>query len=134
MGGSGGRAIAFGFDGTPLWTTTADGDVQAVAILNDVLYLGGHFDNVCASNVNGVQGACVDGSAWRVKLAAVDASNGMLLPWDPHANGINGVVTLTVNPTLGMVAAGGEFTTMGGLRWPRLALFGYPSGMVRTAR
>jgi hypothetical protein len=134
MGGQGGRAIAFGFDGTPQWTTTADGDVQAVAILNDVLYLGGHFDNVCASNVNGVQGTCVDGSVWRVKLAAVDASNGVLLPWDPHANGINGVVTLTANPAMGTVVAGGEFTTMGGIRWPRLALFGYPGGMVHTAR
>jgi hypothetical protein len=144
MGGQGGRAIAFGFDGTPVWTTTADGDVQAVAILNDVVYLGGHFDNVCASNVNGVQGTCVDGSVWRVKLAAVDATNGMLLPWDPHGNGVNGVVTLTANPASGAVAsgavasgavaAGGEFTTMGGNRRPRLALFGYPPGMVRTAR
>jgi hypothetical protein len=134
MGGQGGRAIAFGFDGTPLWTTTADGDVQAVAVLNDVVYLGGHFDNVCASNVNGVQGTCVDGSVWRVKLAAVDAVDGTLLPWDPHANGINGVTTLTANSGMGTIVAGGEFTTMGGLRWPRLALFGYPGGMVRTAR
>jgi hypothetical protein len=132
LGGQGGRAIAFGFDGTALWTTTADGDVQAVAILNDVVYLGGHFDNVCATNVNGVQGTCVDGSVWRVKLAAVDASDGVLLPWDPHANGINGVLTLTANPAMGTAVAGGEFTTIGGLRWPRLALFAYPGGMART--
>src|SRR5581483_8291754 len=125
LGGTGGRVIAFGFDGTPVWTTTADGDVQAVGILDDVVYLGGHFDNVCVTNVNGVQGTCVDGSMPRVKLAAVDASNGTLLPWDPHANGIHGVLALATSAGTGMVpgavGAGGEFTTLGGLWHPRFA-------------
>jgi hypothetical protein len=128
MGGQGGRVVAFGFDGTPVWTTTADGDVQTVGYLDGVVYYGGHFDNVCATNVNGVQGTCVDGSVPRVKFAAVDAGSGTLLPWDPHGNGVHGVLAMAVNPVLGLVAAGGEFTTLGGLRWPRFAQFGPPVG------
>ena len=125
LGGTGGRAIRFSLDGTPQWTTTADGDVQAIGVLDDVVYFGGHFDNVCATDVNGAQGACVDGSVSRVKLAAVDASTGALLPWDPHANGVHGVMAVAVDSGREhAVAAGGQFTTIGGQRRARFAQFG----------
>jgi hypothetical protein len=124
MGGEGGRVISFSTSGSQLWQATTDGDVQAVGYLNGVVYLGGHYDNACSSPNVGYHGACLDGSAPRVKLSAVDAGTGTLLPWNPQGNGIHGVHTIAVNPGLGKVAAGGEFTTLHGARWPRLAQFG----------
>jgi hypothetical protein len=123
LGGQGGRVIAFGATGSALWTTTADGDVQALALLNDVVYIGGHFDNVCLTNLTGAQGACTEGAVSRVKLAALDASNGRLLPWDPRGNGVHGVLAMAADPDLHLVAAAGEFTTIGGVRRARFAQF-----------
>jgi hypothetical protein len=123
MGGQGGRAVAYTPGGKVRWTRVFDGDVQAVAALGTVAYVGGHFDRACKTPKNGSQGACSDGSTARVKLAAVDDS-GRLLDWAPQANGVVGVRSLAVNQSLQQVTAGGEFTTVGGLSRKRLAVFG----------
>ena len=122
-GGQGGRAIEYSTTGAPIWTFTTDGDAHALAYLNGVLYVGGHFDHACKSAVTGVKGLCIDGSFPRVKLAAVDATNGALLPWNPTGNGIHGVFAMAANPTLGTVAASGEFTTIQGVSRGRFAQF-----------
>ncbi|WP_432832299.1 hypothetical protein [Dactylosporangium sp. CA-092794] len=123
MGGQGGRAVAYTPGGKVRWTRVFDGDVQAVAALGGVAYLGGHFDKACKTPNNGSQGTCTDGSVPRVKLAAVDAS-GRLLDWAPQANGIAGVRALTAAGTLHQLTAGGEFTMVGGSSRKRLAVFG----------
>jgi hypothetical protein len=122
IGGQGGRTIAYAFDATPQWTVTTDGDVQAVTRLGDTVYLGGHFDNVCRTARTGDHGVCLDGSVPRVKFAAV-GPDGALLPWAPNGNGVRGVLALAASPALGAVAAGGEFTTVGGVTHKRFALF-----------
>jgi hypothetical protein len=124
VGGQGGRTITYGLDGRERWTVTTDGDVQAVTVLGGVVYIGGHYDNVCQSVRTGVHGICIDGSVKRVKLAAV-ASNGDLLDWAPNGNGIHGVFALVASEPLGEIAAGGEFTTIKGAQQRRFALFGF---------
>ena len=113
--GSGGRAMAVdGLTGDAKWTITTDGDVQAIAVLEDVVYLGGHFDNVCKSANVGNKGVCLDGSTQRVKLAAVDL-DGTLLPWTANGNGSVGVHTLIADAAHGQLSAGGEYSVINGI-------------------
>ena len=121
-GGPGGRLVSYDFAGAARWTITTDGDGQAVAVLGDVVYLGGHFDNVCRSARTGNQGSCVDGSERRVKIAAISPA-GQLLDWAPQANGVEGVFAIATTVDLWKVAIGGTFTTVGGASRLRFAQF-----------
>ncbi|MBM2618233.1 hypothetical protein JIG36_21985 [Actinoplanes sp. LDG1-06] len=123
MGGAGGRAMAFTSAGRNRWTRVFDGDAQAVAVLDGVAYVGGHFDRACANGDDADNGECDAGSVRRVKLAAVER-DGSLSRWAPQANGVVGVRTLAVDPDRGTVAAGGDFTTIGGQAQRRYASFG----------
>jgi hypothetical protein len=122
LGGQGGRAVAYTFAGATRWTRVFDGDAQAIAVLDGVTYVGGHFDKACITTNNGLRGACTDGSVARVKLAAVD-NQGNLLHWAPQANGVAGVRTLAVSPVLGAVSAAGEFTMVDGRSRKRYVAF-----------
>lgn len=124
VAGPGGRTFALDGTGATRWIATTDGDPQAVTHLDGVVYTGGHFDRACTTPRVGDKGVCLDGSASRIKLAALDAGTGQLLAWDPRGNGVHGVFALAAHPGLGKVTAGGEFTTVGGVRWPYLARFG----------
>ncbi len=67
-GEPGGRAVAWSTStAQPIWTASADGEVQAVAVRDGVAYFGGHF----AVRFNG---------APRSQLAAADAATGAVLP------------------------------------------------------
>lgn len=124
LGGAGGRAVAYSLTGAVLWQATTDGDTQAVAYENGVVYIGGHFDNACKSPiVAAVGGTCIDGSVSRVKFMAVDAVAGTLLAWDPHSSGVHGVLDFALNPVNGDLAAGGEFSTIGGVYQKKFAQF-----------
>ncbi len=123
MGGAGGRAAAFTSTGRNRWTRVFDGDAQAIAVLDGVAYVGGHFDRACANGDDADNGECDAGSVSRVKLAAV-GRDGSLNGWAPQANGVVGVRTLAVDRARGMVAAGGDFTTIGGQAQRRYASFG----------
>jgi len=123
MGGQGGRAAAYTDEGQTRWVRVFDGDAQAIAVLDGTAYVGGHFDEACTTEFNGVRGACEDGSQSRIKLAAV-TPDGRLSDWAPQANGIVGVRTIVVDPVRRTVAVGGDFTTIGGKSQRRYAFFG----------
>ncbi len=124
LGGAGGRAVAYTGAGAVRWQATVDGDAQAVAYLAGVLYVGGHFDNACTTPiVKATGGDCVDGSVSRVKFLATDGTDGTLLSWDPHSAGVHGVLAFAVSQTLGKLAAGGEFSTVGGVYHKKFAQF-----------
>jgi hypothetical protein len=122
-GGQGGRVSAYTPGGTLRWSATFDGDAQAVTVLGDVVYAGGHFDRACSTARTGTQGSCVDGSDNRVKLAALSAGDGHLLDWTADANGVEGVLALASNAERGTVAMGGAFTTVDGRSQKRFAQF-----------
>jgi hypothetical protein len=123
-GGQGGKISSYSLTGVNRWTATFDGDAQAVTVLGNTVYAGGHFDKACRTPKTGDHGVCLDGSDARIKLAALDAGTGMLLPWTGDANGVEGVLTLTASPALTAVAAGGAFTTINGVTQKRFAQFG----------
>ena len=73
--GSGGHMGAFTLGtGALVWTLQTDGGVQAIAIMNGVLYGGGHFDNVCVGVTDGATSGfhCPTNAAYRHKLLAID--------------------------------------------------------------
>jgi len=122
-GGQGGTATAYTLTGAKRWSATFDGDAQAITTLGDTVYVGGHFDNACRTARTGTQGVCLDGSDPRVKLAALDMADGHLRDWVANGNGIEGVLTMAVNPAIPAFAAGGAFTTINGVSRKRFAQF-----------
>ncbi len=112
--GSGGHAGRYTAAGEPGWVTQTDGGVQSVALVDGVLYIGGHFDNVCVGDTAGATTGfhCPTTSAIRHKLVAVDAATGATDAWDPGANSPLGVFALTSSAS-GAVQVGGDFTAIG---------------------
>lgn len=112
--GSGGHIGAFVLaDGTREWTQQTDGGVQAITIMDGVIYGGGHFDNVCDGVVDGATSGfkCPTNLATRHKLVAIDAGTGALDPWNPGVNSPLGVFALASDD--GHLQAGGDFTKIG---------------------
>jgi hypothetical protein len=112
--GSGGHAGSYTTGGVRGWVTQTDGGVQSIALLNGMLYVGGHFNNVCIGDTAGVTSGfnCPSSQAVREKLLAVDPATGALdMGWDPHANSNLGVFALA--DANGSLLVGGDFTLIG---------------------
>ena len=111
--GSGGHAGSYSLTGQRGWVLQTDGGVNAVAVRDGVLYVGGHFDNVCKGDTAGATTGftCPENKAARKKIVAVDASDGALDPWDPGANSTIGVTALDTEGTV--LRVGGLFTKLG---------------------
>ena len=94
-GGSGGHAMGYDLaTGKQQWLALGDGDSQAVAYQNGVLYVGGHFQywqGVKASHI-----------------VALAPTTGVRLTWGVTVNSVLGV--WAVNASGGHLAVGGDFT------------------------
>jgi len=123
-GGQGGKINSYTLTGATRWSATFDGDAQAVAVLGDTVYAGGHFDKACTTPRTGPRGACVDGSDARIKLAALNAGDGVLTPWTADGNGVVGVLALVASQSLSKIAVGGGFTMIAGEPQKRFAQLG----------
>ncbi|MBN2148809.1 MAG: hypothetical protein JW726_15585 [Anaerolineales bacterium] len=84
--------------------------VTAITSHSDVVYIGGDFDQV--------------GGQDHGYIAAIDASNGAALSWDPQLN--NSVSALAATPDA--VLAGGRFTSLGGVERSSLAALDLRTG------
>ncbi len=104
-----GPALAATFSTTPMASWIPNNTVYAMAQSGDVVYLGGSF--------TALKSPTGKPTVTRNHLAAVDASTGQLLAWDPNVNGT--VRSLAVGPD-GTVYAGGDFTTVAGATANRL--------------
>jgi hypothetical protein len=121
-GGPGGRAVGYSPSGDVRWTHLFDGDVQTIAVMAGITYVGGHFDRSCRRTSTLRQLGCLGGHTSRRKLAALDGQ-GRLTGWDPRANGKMGAHVLATYPARHRIAAGGTFTTIGGADRERFVLF-----------
>ena len=95
---------------TPTSFATTNGDVYAMAVIGNVLYLGGDFTAVTAG-----------GHTTSVaRLAAVDKATGQLLP--AFSGGVDGTVrTMSAAPGGGALFVGGSFTNVDGSYRPHVA-------------
>ena len=110
----------------PTFAAGNDGDTPACVIRNGVFYFGGHFNWVgptCSQNPPGGHNAkCTDANSTRRNhIAAVDATTGALLPWNPGANSAHGVWGMRGDS--GHLGVGGDFTKIGGVNQEGFAEF-----------
>ena len=124
VAGPGGRASAWQVTtGARRWSQYGDGDVQAVALVGDTLYAGGHYDP---------QFGAANGTATlRSEISAIDAATGAMLAWSPDVTGSDGVWALSGdNASLWI---GGGYTRVGNqTTFGRLTRFGVDAGQGPT--
>ena len=125
-GGPGGALTAYDpATGASLWRRSADGDVQALAVMGGEVYAGGHF--------------LTFSSYARQFFAAVDGATGAVDPsWAPSAYGANcssawppdpcddSVWAMEADPSRGRLHAGGDFRKVSGAPHAGFARFSYP--------
>ena len=115
--GPGGRFVAYDTNlGRRLRVDGTDGNVQAIAVLDGVVYAGGHFTEFCGST-----GHKTCAGVRRMKIMAADGPTGALEEWDPGANSTLGVWSLAADPASLSLFVGGDFTTIGGTRSRRVS-------------
>jgi len=111
--GSGGACTALSvMTGALVWTDHSNGNMQSVRLIGPTLYCGGHYGGT--SSFLG---------ATRQKLAAVVASTGALLPFNPKINSSLGTWSLGTQPGDPNLYLGGDFTKVTALAQPHFAIF-----------
>jgi hypothetical protein len=99
---------------TPQRTASVNGSVYSVVYVGTTVYLAGTFTTATDSS----------GTVTRNNAAAINASTGQLLSWNPNTNGE--VRALSVVP--GGIALGGSFTSVGGKPHTNLAVVDASTG------
>ncbi len=108
-------------DGTldPTWNPNANGDVDAIAVADNIVYVGGAFTNI--------------GAQTRWGIAALDATTGTLLPWNPSAfNSFTPNSPGTVRAILvrgANIFVGGAFISIGGQNRNNIAAIDANTGL-----
>lgn len=111
----------------PTFAAGNDGDTPDCAILDGILYFGGHFSYVgaiCSQNPppgTDTRKCRATNSTHRIHVAAVDATTGEVLDWDPGENSRNGV--WSVGRDGSHVGFGGDFTEFAGVPQQGIALY-----------
>jgi hypothetical protein len=112
--GAGGHAGAFTLPaGERVWEVQTDGGAQGIAVIDDTVYVGGHFDNFCSDEAVGgtTSFECPVVLAVRHKILALDADTGSLDPWNPGADSPLGVYAVATSA--GRLEIGGDFEHTG---------------------
>jgi hypothetical protein len=117
-GGGGNFADLNPSTGAIVWQGGTDGNVQAIAVLDGEVYVGGHYENYCGPQ--GGQHTCTT-PVKRLKLLAVDQGSGALTSFNPHANSTLGIFALAGSGT--RLGVGGDFTKIGGVSQQGFAEF-----------
>lgn len=105
--GPGGRLSVLAPSGQRLWRETFDGDAQAVTILGDHIYVGGHWMFICATPVVvHANGDCVDGGTRQPRLASYTLG-GQRTDWAPNPDSSEGVLAMATASQ--RLAVGGDF-------------------------
>ena len=90
--GDGGNFAAFDLStGATKWEGGTDGNVQAVALYDGIVYVGGHYDNYCGAAPG--SHLCPTPQP-REKALAIGSLTGKLQPWHPDVNSVLGVFAL----------------------------------------
>jgi hypothetical protein len=117
-GGGGNFANVNPTTGAVTWQGGTNGNVQAVAVMDGVVYIGGHYTSYCGPQ--GGQHTCTN-PITRLKLLAVDEATGALNSWNPHANSTLGIFALAGSG--GRLGVGGDFTKIAGIAQQGYAVF-----------
>lgn len=122
--GPGGHLHKVSLGGATRWVVATNGAVQAVGVLGDRVYAGGHFTEVCHTTRVRASGECAAGGNARGKVFAV-GGGGRLLSWSPNLTPENnyGVRTLDVHAGRDLVGVGGHFNTVDGVVVKRFTQF-----------
>lgn len=107
--GGGGNFSAFSFTGHLLWQGGTNGNVQAITVLDGIVYPGGHYTTYCGPQ--GGQHTCTSPTV-RNKILAVDERTGQLQPWAPSVNSILGIFSMASGDNA--LEIGGDFTKVAG--------------------
>ncbi len=138
-------AIAFPIDGgdnmQPLWVSRLFDSVYSIAISENAVYVGGHFNYMESQTAQdpwpgltttgygrgqGLAGYGLgDNIVIRDHIGALDPTNGKELPWDPGSDSFEGNKAMLVHPR--GVIAGGDATTQGGFALGRIAVYDFNS-------
>jgi hypothetical protein len=96
------------------WTAAADGEVLAIAVAGNTVYIGGSFTNV--------------GGAARSSIAALSAASAQVQPFNPGLN--KRVRALAASSST--LYVGGEFTKVGATSRGKLAAFSLATGALSS--
>ena len=118
--GGGGNFAGLSLAGNQMWQGGTNGNVQAIAVVGGIVYVGGHMQFYCGPQHG--QHTCTTPIA-RDKLLAVDENNGNLLPWAPGADSALGVFALTGMGSTGNLLSGGDFRHTGNRAQQGFAMF-----------
>ena len=120
--GNGGELLKWNIaDGSLSWVAGTNGNVVDMAVLDGIVYFGGHFQGYCGL-VPGNNFCTVQ--ATRDKLVALDEGTGALQSWHPAVNTTLGVEALAAGDK--SLTVGGEFTKVGGVAQTHHAQFREP--------
>lgn len=123
--GVGGHLYVRTRSGASLWHKTFDGDVDAIGLLDGVVYVGGHFAYLCGTDRAAPgTGDCAVNQAYVPRLAAFTTRAGRR-SWAPEGDSPLGVLAMSTSTALGTVAVGGDFTSFknGRVRQRAFAIF-----------
>jgi hypothetical protein len=106
--GNGGHVNAYRIaDNHRRWLALTDGDVRALTLRQNVVYVGGHFNNYCQGGTGSGTPLTCNSNTGRPKFLALNESSGHLTTWNPIGNSVQGAFAIRSSKT--QVVAGGSF-------------------------